>query len=102
MGWIKEKLWELSDVLEEFPKVYWLTMFYVALAAISVFMYVPLFSKIADLNLLGATPFKQTIIESWNMLRWGLIVSPITILLIGWIHAADLYERLMRKRYGYR
>jgi len=102
MDWVKEKLWELSDVFEEFPKVYWCSIAYMALAVLAVFMYVPLFSAIANFNLLGVMPFKQMIADNWDMLRWGLIAFPMAILLIGWIHAVDLYERLMRKRYGYR
>ncbi|MEX5443444.1 hypothetical protein WCE14_08755 [Acinetobacter schindleri] len=101
MDWVKEKLWQISDVFEEFPRVYWCSIFYMILAVITVFGYVPFFHAIASLNFLGVMPFKQMIVENWNMLRWGLIVSPVVILLVGWIHAADLYERLMRKRYRY-
>lgn len=102
MSWIKEKLWELNDVFEEFPKVYWCTMFYITLTIIAGFLYEPLFNTIANINLLGVMPFKQMIAENWNVLQWGAIVAPLVILLNGWIHTVDLYERLARKRYGYR
>lgn len=102
MDWIKEKLWELNDVFDAFPKVYWLIMFYMALAVMAIFMYVPFFGSLENFNLLGVIPLKQIILENWSVLQWGVIVVPVVILLIGWVHAADLYARLLRKRYGYR
>lgn len=102
MDWIKQKLWELNDVFEEFPKVFWCVMFYFVLAVMAIFLYVPLFTSLANINLMGIMPFQQIITENWNVLQWGLIVAPFVILLIGWMHADDLYEVSMRKKYRYR
>lgn len=101
MEWIKEKLEHLGYVFDEYPKVYWCSIFYMAIAAIALIGYFPLLKGIASLNILGTQPFQQLIVENLNWLRWGLIAVPVLILFFGWCHAAELHERLMRRKYRF-
>lgn len=101
MDWIKEKFWHLNDVFEEYPKVYWMTIFYMVLAVIAAIGYFPLLKGIANLTLITVQPFQALIIENFDMLRWGQIAIPLVILIWGMLDAADLYRGKVAKRYRY-
>lgn len=101
MEWVKEKLWQLNDVFDEYPRVFWCIAFYMALALIAIFSYFPILNGIANLNILGTHPISQLIVENFSLLRWGVIVSPVLILLLGWCHADELHTKLVKKKYRY-
>lgn len=101
MEWLKEKLWQLNGVFEEYPRVFWCIVFYMALAVIAVFSYFSILNGIANLNILGVRPLFQLIVENFSWLRWGVLISPILILLLGWIHADELHAKLVRRKYRY-
>lgn len=101
MDWVKDKFWQLNDVFDEYPKVYWCVMLHMVLAAVAMFSYMPLFEAIANLDFVGVKPFKSLIVENWEMLRCGVVLLPVVILLFGWVHADELHDRLMRKKYGF-
>lgn len=101
MEWLKEKLWQLNDVFEEYPRVFWCIVFYMALAVIAVFSYFSILNGIANLNILGVRPLFQLIVENFSWLRWGVLISPILILLLGWIHTDELHAKLVRRKYRY-
>ena len=101
MEWVKEKFWQLNDVFEEYPRVFWCFIFYMTLAVVAMFSYLPILNGIANLNILGARPLFQLVVENFNWLRWGLIASPVLILLLGWCHADELHTKLARRKYRY-
>lgn len=99
MNWIKNKLWDLNDVFEEYPRVFRRTMLYLALAALATICYLPLLKGIATFNLMGTYPFYSLIADNIDLLQWGLLAIPVVILLWGWCDAEDLYYYLKNKRY---
>lgn len=101
MEWIKNKLWNLGEVFEEFPKVFWLSMFYIILSAIAMFSFFPSIHAIANFNFMGTLPVYNLIAENYEMLRWGVLVIPVTILLWGWADVDDVYLKLRNRKYGY-
>ena len=101
MEWVKEKLWELNDVFDEYPRVFWCIVFYIILALIAIFSYFPILNGFANLDILGTRPLFQVIVENISWLRWGVIVSPVLILLLGWCHADELHTKLVKRKYRY-
>lgn len=99
MDWIKDKFWGLNDIFEKYPKVFWITMLYLSLAAMATIGYVPLLEGLANLNIMGMYPFYPMIADNIDLLRWGILVIPTVILLYGWSDAEDLYYKLNSKRY---
>lgn len=101
MGWVKEKLWQLNEVFDEYPRVLWCIAFYMALALIAIFSYFPILNGITNLDILGTRPLLQLIVENFSWLRWGVVVSPVLILLLGWCHADELHTKLVKRKYRY-
>lgn len=101
MGWVKIKLWQLNEVFDEYPRVFWWIAFYMALALIAIFSYFPILNGIANLDILGTRPLFQLIVENFSWLRWGVIFSPVLILLLGWCHADELHTKLVKRKYRY-
>jgi len=80
MGWIKDKLEHLWCIYDEYPKVYWCSIFYMVLAGMVLIGYFPLLAGIANFNILNAQPFHQMIIENLSWIRWGFVVIPTLII----------------------
>ncbi|MCG2575186.1 hypothetical protein LVY74_16745 [Acinetobacter sp. ME22] len=99
--WIKNKLWDLNDVFEEYPKVFWLFMFYLAIALTAMIGYMPILVKLANFNLMGGYPFYPVIAENIDMLKWGIPIIPSVILLWAWADVAEFYYTLKSKKYRY-
>lgn len=101
MDWIKNKLWDLNDVFEEYPRVFRRMMFYLVLAGLATVFYLPFLKGVASFNLMGTYPFYSLIEANIDWLQWGFFAVPAVILFWGWCDADDLYHYLKNKRYRY-
>lgn len=101
MDWIKEKCESLLWIFFEFPRVFFLTMFYLVVALAVMVAYFPLLHSIAEFNLIGAAPFYSLIADNYHILKRGFLVVPALILLWGWTDAEVLYLKLRKRKYLY-
>lgn len=101
MNWIKAKFWNISDVFEEYPKVFRRAIFYLVLAGLMACFYTYLLNAVVSFNIMGTYPFYSLITDNIDVLQWGIIGIPVVILLWGWCDAEGLYYQLKNRKYGY-
>lgn len=101
MGWFNDKLSELDDAFTVAPKVKWLLIFYVVLALVSAFIYVPTLVAIANFKFITTQPFYSLIADNFHILKWGQLAIPLGLILWGIVDAMDLYQRKLEKHWRY-
>ena len=101
MDWIKEKLWQLDDFKQAFPSVFWSSYVLILLVIASAVVYFPVLSKIANFEILNMKPLYPMIMDNLGTLKWGVIVAPLIVALIGWGFIDDLYQKKLKRYYRY-
>lgn len=99
MEWINSKFGEFNAFINQFPKVFWLGVFYIFFALTVFAFYLPFLNAIANFNIVGTKPFYTLISENYNFIKWGVFVIPFSILLLGWSSAEALYYKLRKRKY---
>lgn len=95
-----DKLWEINDVFEEYPKVFYLMMVYLVLIVAVVFLFFPCLKWLANLQILNTYPLYELILRNFDTLRWGVIVLPLVIAFHAFFDVLELHERLEKRKYG--
>lgn len=95
-----DKLWEINDVFEEYPKVFYLMMVYLVLIVSVVFLFFPCLKWLANLQILNTYPLYELILRNFDTLRWGVIVLPLVIAFHAIYDVLELLERLKKRKYG--
>ncbi|MDS7927512.1 hypothetical protein [Acinetobacter sp. V115_6] len=95
-----DKLWEINDVFEEYPKVFCLMMVYLVLMVAVVFLFFPCLKWLANLQILNTYPLYELILRNFDTLRWGVIVLPLVIAFHAFFDVLELHERLEKRKYG--
>lgn len=101
MDWIRKKLWQLDDFRRTFPSVFWSSYILILLVIASAMLYFPALSKIANLEILNTKPLYSMILSNLDTLKWGIIVVPMIVALLGWNLIDDLYQRKLKRLYRY-
>ena len=101
MDLIKEKLWQLDDFKQAFPSVFWGSYVLILLVVASAVVYFPVLSKIANFEILNMKPLYPMIMDNLGTLKWGVIVAPLIVALIGWGFIDDLYQKKLKRYYRY-
>ena len=97
MDWIKEKLWQLDDFKQAFPSVFWSSYVLILLVVASAVAYFPILSKIANFEVLNMKPLYPVIMDNLSTLKWGVIIIPLIVALIGWGFIDDLYQKKLKR-----
>lgn len=99
MDWIKEKLWQMDDFKQAFQSVFWSSYVLILLVVASAVVYFPVLSKIANFEILNIKPLYPMIMDNLSTLKWGVIVVPLIVALIGWGFIDDLYKKKSKRYY---
>jgi len=94
-----DKLWALNDVFEEFPKVFYLMIFYLVLMVAVVFLFFPCLKWLANLQILDTYPLYELILRNFEILRWGVVVLPLIIAFHGFFEVIGLHDHLKKRKY---
>lgn len=97
MEWFKEKLWQLEDFREAFPSVFWGSYILIILMFASMVFYFPVLSRIADIEILNGKLFYPLIMENIDVLKWGVLIVPTLVGLIGWSLISRLYQKKLNR-----
>jgi hypothetical protein len=97
---ITDKLWALNKVFEEYPKVFYLMMFYLVMMVAVVFLFFPCLKWLANLQILNTYPLYELILRNFDTLRWGVVVLPLVIAFHAFFDVFELHERLEKRKYG--
>lgn len=97
---IKDNLWALNDVFEEYPKVFYLSVIYIVLIVLSLSIYFPLLQWLVNFEMFFNYPFREIIIGNFETLRWGVVVLPLVIAIHAFFDVLELHERLEKRKYG--
>ncbi|MFV5384340.1 hypothetical protein [Acinetobacter junii] len=101
MDCLKEKLWNLNDIFEQFLSVFVISITTMCIAAISPFIYMKALIAIANFRLFNTKPYFDLVVNNYEVLKFGIIIIPIAILIIGFDLAYGRYQRIIC-RYRYR
>jgi len=96
MGWLYEKIENIEGVLNEYPRVFWRIFKYFVFAVIAAFIYSWIFNVMTR-EVFGGLPW---VVENKDLLHWGVVVTPVLVLLWGWGDTVDLYHELKSRKYG--
>ncbi|MCM8510880.1 hypothetical protein RFY44_05770 [Acinetobacter bereziniae] len=97
MDWLREKLWQLDDFRRAFPSVFWSSYILILLVIASAMLYFPALSNIANLEILNTKPLYSMVLNNLDTLKWGIIVVPMIVALLGWNLIDDLYQRKLKR-----
>ena len=98
MGWFNNKASEIHDAFDAFPKVKWLTIFYIVLAFLVMWFYFPFINGLANFEVLpNIQPFHSIIEDNFKVLRWSVFLLPLIILAYGFADANELYHEKLNK-----
>ncbi|MFW1784366.1 hypothetical protein ACG9XL_08130 [Acinetobacter nosocomialis] len=97
---IKDKLWALNDVFEEYPRVFYLSVIYMVLIVVTISIYFPVLKWLVNFEMFFNYPFREVIISNFDVLRWGVIVLPLVIAFYAFFDVLELHERLEKRKYG--
>lgn len=101
MGWIGNKIDDITIAFGMFPKLKWLAIFYFIIAMLVMGFYLPFLKGIANFEIMqNIQPFYHLIAENFTVLRWGVLLIPAVILILGFLDVNDLYHEKLEKR-GY-
>ena len=99
MNAAKEKLIRLGEMFDEFPKLYWLSLFYMGIVFAIMITYEPIVVWAYKLELFNQNPFQLYIASNLQILRWGQLVLPLIVALLCWFSIASLYEEKYFRKY---
>ncbi|ANS22246.1 hypothetical protein [Acinetobacter baumannii] len=97
---IKDNLWALNDVFEEYPKVFYLSVIYIVLIELSLSIYFPLLQWLVNFEMFFNYPLREVIISNFDTLRWGVVVLQLVIGFHAFFDVLALHERLEKRKYG--
>ncbi|EXC24853.1 hypothetical protein J536_3808 [Acinetobacter sp. 809848] len=60
-------------------------------------LYFPALSNIANLEILNTKPLYSMVLNNLDTLKWGIIVVPMIVALLGWNLIDDLYQRKLKR-----
>lgn len=100
IDWFEKKLLKISYAFSEFPKLKWLSIFYVALVFLVLLIYQPLIIGLYKFNIMGMYVFQEIIKDNVNWVIWGQIIVPLVIAFICYLYVISLYEEKYIRRYG--
>lgn len=98
--WLEKRLMKIEYAFREFPKLRWLTIFYMVLIFAAVLVYQPLLIGLYKFNIMGMHVFQEIIQNNLNLLLWGHLIVPLSIAVWGYFDVVSLYEEKYVKRYG--
>lgn len=98
--WIEKRIMKIEYAFREFPKLKWLSIFYIFLMLAVVLVYQPLLVGLYKFNIMGMHIFQDFIQENLDLLLWGNFIIPIVIAIWGYSDVVSLYEEKYVKRYG--
>ncbi|MFW1954325.1 hypothetical protein ACNPQK_15030 [Acinetobacter guillouiae] len=98
--WMNSKATKVDYVFKEFPKLKYLSIFYVLLICLSILLFQPLLLWLFSLNFFGSHLFQNLISENISWIIWGQLVVPIVISFICYIDIVSTYEKKCIKKYG--
>ena len=101
MEWVREKLQQLDEFKQAFPSVFWCSYVLILMVVAAMMVYFPFLNKVANLEILNVKPFYLMISNNMDTLRWGVIIIPTAVGLIGWSAIDELYQRKLKKYYRY-
>lgn len=98
--WLEKRLMKIEYAFREFPKLKWLSIFYMVLIFAAVLVYQPLVIGLYKFNIMGMHVFQEFIQNNLNLLLWGHLIVPLAIAVWGYFDVVSLYEEKYVKRYG--
>lgn len=98
--WLEKRLMKIEYAFREFPKLKWLSIFYMVLIFAAVLVYQPLLIGLYKFNIMGMHVFQEFIQNNLNLLLWGHLIVPLAIAVWGCFDVVSLYEEKYVKRYG--
>lgn len=96
---IKDNLWALNDVFEEYPKVFYLSVIYMVLIGVTMSIYFPVLKWLVNFEMFFNYPFREIIMSNFDVLRWGVVVLPLVIAFHAFFDVLELHERLEKRKY---
>lgn len=98
--WLEKRLMKIEYAFREFPKLKWLSIFYMVLIFAAVLVYQPLLIGLYKFNIMGMHVFQEFIQNNLNLFLWGHLIVPLSIAVWGYFDVVSLYEEKYVKRYG--
>lgn len=98
--WLEKRLMKIEYAFREFPKLKWLSIFYMVLIFAAVLVYQPLLIGLYKFNIMGMHVFQEIIQNNLNLLLWGHLIVPLCIAVWGYFDVVSLYEEKYVKQYG--
>ena len=97
---INEIMQALMNVCIEYPKVFFLSIFYLVLIIGGMSVYFPLLNWLVNFEFFFNYPFREIILSNFDILRWGVVVFPLAIGFVGFFSVTGLYDLLSLRKYG--
>ncbi|MEG0343516.1 MAG: hypothetical protein RR633_15145 [Acinetobacter sp.] len=98
--WLEKVFLKVDLAFKEFPKLKYLSLFYVVLVILSVIFYVPILKYAYGLNYFGNYPLQKFIAENVSWLIWGKLLVPFVLALFFYWDVSDQHDEKYLKKYG--
>lgn len=100
LEWLESRLIKIEYAFGEFPKLKWLSIFYVTLVFLALLIYQPLIIGLYKFNIMGMYVFQEIIKDNVDWVIWGQVIVPLVIAFICYLDVISLYEDKYIRRYG--
>lgn len=90
---------KVDCAFSEFPKLKYLSLFYVLLTVFVAISYEPILAWAYEFNHLGRFPLQNFIGENAHWLLWGEFVAPVVLAIIFYCDVSDRHDEKYLKKY---
>ncbi|WP_374527786.1 hypothetical protein [Acinetobacter sp.] len=97
--WISKSYTKVDCAFSEFPKLKYLSLFYVVLVVLAAFLFEPILVWAYGFSYFGSYPLQNFIAENAHWLLWGKLVVPVVLAILFYCDVSDRHDEKYLKKY---
>lgn len=98
--WLKFRLTKIDCAFREFPKLKYLSLFYLVLVILATIFYMPILKLAYGFNYFGSYPLQNLIAENISWLFWGQLIVPVVLVLFFYFDVSGRHDEKYLKKHG--
>lgn len=99
-NWLEFRFNKIDYVFKEFPRLKYLSLFYLVLVILSAIFYMPILKFAHSFNYFGNYPFQNFIAENTSWFVLGQYVAPLVLALFFYWDVSGDHDEKYLKKYG--
>ncbi|WP_338562559.1 hypothetical protein [Acinetobacter sp. KS-LM10] len=97
--WLEFRLTKVNYAFREFPKLKYLSLFYLGLVILVAILYMPILELAHGFNFFGNYLFQSFIAENVSWFVWGRFIVPLSLALFFYLDVSNRHDEKYLRKY---